>query len=50
MDELRQQAVAALTDLSEEQLLMVLAYTQCLKDGETAIAIEGFEGLAEEPA
>jgi hypothetical protein len=50
MEELRQQAHDVLADLSEEQLLMVLAYAQCLKDGETAIAIEGFEGLAEESA
>ncbi len=50
MDELRQQATDVLAHLSEEQLLMVVAYAQCLKDGETAIPIEGFEGLAEEPA
>jgi hypothetical protein len=50
MEELRQQAVDVLSGLSEEQLLMVLAYAQCLKDGEEAIPLEGFVGFAEESA
>jgi len=50
MKELRQQAVDLLAGLTEEQLLMVLAYAQCLKDGEEAIPVTGFEGFAEESA
>ena len=50
MEELRQQAVDLLAGLTEEQLLRVLAYAQCLKDGEEAIPVAGFEGFAEESA
>jgi hypothetical protein len=50
MEELRQQAVDLLAGLTDEQLLMVLAYVQCVKDGEEAIRVAGFEGFAQESA
>ena len=48
MEELRAQAMDVLTTLSEEQLLMVIAYAQCVKDGDRPIAVEGL--LEEERA
>ncbi len=50
MDELRTEALEVLASLTEEQMLLVLAYARCLKDGAAAIAGHGLEDLLEEPA
>ena len=50
MDELKAQAMGVLASLSEEQLLMVLAYAQCVKDGERPIPVEELQLLEEEGA
>ncbi|MFI5184013.1 MAG: hypothetical protein ACHQNV_06425 [Vicinamibacteria bacterium] len=48
MDELRAQALALLASLSEEQLLMVVAYAQCVKDRERAIQVAELAHVLEE--
>ena len=48
MEELRAQAMDVLAALSEEQLLMVLAYAQCVKDGEPPLRVEELARLLEE--
>ena len=51
MDELREQALAVLASLSEEQLLMVIAYAECVKDGERPIPVADLtRTLEEKPA
>lgn len=50
MEDLKRQALDVLVTLTEEQLLMVIAYAQCLKDGEAPIPIGGLEELLEETA
>jgi hypothetical protein len=48
MEELRAQAMDVLASLSEEQLLMVVAYAQCVKDGERAIPVAELAQVLEE--
>jgi hypothetical protein len=48
MEELRAQATDLLASLSEEQLLMVLAYAQCVKDGERPIPVAELAQALEE--
>jgi putative heme iron utilization protein len=51
MEELRAQAMDVLASLSEEQVLMVIAYAQCVKDSERAIPVTDLaQGLEEERA
>ena len=50
MEDLRNQVLEALAGLTEEQILMVVAYAQCVRDGETPIPIQGLESLLEETA
>ena len=48
MEELRAQAVGVRATLSEEQLIMVIAYAQCVKDGEAPLRIAELSKLLEE--
>jgi hypothetical protein len=48
MEELRAQAMGVLANLSEEQLIMVIAYAQCVKDGEPPLRIAELSKLLEE--
>jgi len=50
MDELKAQVLDVLASLSEEQILMVIAYAQCVKDGERPIHVEELRLLEEERA
>ncbi len=51
MDDLRAEALEVLASLNEEQLLLLLAYARCLKDGAEAFAApHAIEGLLEERA
>jgi hypothetical protein len=49
-DDLRSETFDVLATLSEEQMLLVLAYARCLKDGAAALTINGLEDLLEERA
>lgn len=50
MNELKAQVMDVLASLSEEQVLMVIAYAQCIKDGERPIHVEELKLLDEERA
>ena len=48
MEELRAQAMGVLATLSEEQLIMVIACAQCVKDGDRPILVAELARLLEE--
>jgi hypothetical protein len=48
--ELRSETFELLATLSDEQVLLVLAYARCLKDGATPLTVHGLEDLLEERA
>jgi hypothetical protein len=49
MEELREQAADLLASLNEEQLMLVLAYARCLREGDVATVVD-LEELLEKPA
>jgi hypothetical protein len=50
MDELRREALDVVASLDEEQMILILAYARCLRDGAAALTIDGLEDvLQEEP-
>jgi hypothetical protein len=48
MEELKAQVMNVLASLSEEQLIMVVAYAQCVKDGERPIPVAELAQVLEE--